>query len=406
MAPRRFLLLTNIPPCDVDAGGLVINKLCRLFEPGSLACFAVMEPYWVQHAAIPPDLEWMPFHGEADARRPFGGAPAKVAARGLDWWQSSRATRLVRRAAQFGRSFGVDAIWCHLAGEMMYRLAVPLAAHLNIPLYTQVLDPPELWFGFDRVPPSSQRRLQKAFTRTLNASVALAAISDPMRDEYSPHVRGPSFTLPPGIDASLSVDIPRHTFRNDELVIGVSGNLHQAAAWSSLLGALQSNGWRVAGRDVRIRVLSRSLPILTSEPANIDFRGWRSQHETIRLLAETDVLYCPSWFEAESLSAARLSFPSKLAPYFAAGRPVLFHGPPDSAGGRFIAEHKAGLCCTSLDHTDIIRTLGDLMSDDSHVDVLASNARNAFHSHLTTDTMQSRFHEFLGIGGRTSAHRP
>lgn len=397
---KKVLLLTNIPPCTVDAGGLTLEQLCRFFPRDSLACFAVVHPYWLPRITIAPDLADMPLHCEPEP--PFH-VPARALRRFssilLEGHSFLRIRQLVRRAVSFGRTVGAEILWCHLAGQTMIRMALPASRALDIPLLSQVFDPPDFWFRIENVPNLSRAFLANAFRRTLQASLSVSAISWDMAEEYRQAYGARTVTVLPGHDRRLAHTPVQKMRSDDEMIIGVAGNLHDRMVWDSFIAALQSSDWSTSGRKVRIRLLGRSAPFDTSGRVVVEFLGWQpTQEDAIRLLAETDVLYCPFWFDESYDAEARLSFPSKLTTYLAAGRPILFHGPEHAPVARFLREQQAALCCTSLEAADILDALGRIASDAVLYAKLAANGRAAFERHLTTEIMRASFAEFLGIG--------
>ncbi len=132
-----------------------------------------------------------------------------------------------------------------------------------------------------------------------------------------------------------------------EVCIGTAGQSYASREWAALLAALDSADWRIAGQQVKVRLIGRDVLFYASAKSFIEYLGWRPQDEAIGLLAETDVLYCPYLFDNSST-------------YLAAQRPVLVHGPKYSETARLIAKHNAGECCESLDSRDIIRDLTSL----------------------------------------------
>ena len=129
----------------------------------------------------------------------------------------------------------------------------------------------------------------------------------------------------------------------------------------------------------------------------VTLRQGFDHYRQCKLLSEADLLYCPYWFDPVFETEARLSFASKLTTYFAAGRPVLFHGPDYAAPAAFLKENDAGFICNSNNQPRIIDALNTLAADEELCFRLASNARLAFDKHLTLDTLRSKFAEFLGV---------
>ena len=213
-------------------------------------------------------------------------------------------------------------------------------------------------------------------------------------------MRVPTVPLLPSLDPSAARPIRVHPGRGDKgFTIGMAGQIYAEREWDALVKALETNGWRIAGRDVTIRHIGRPVDVRVEWADRIEECGWQSQEETIRLLSETDLAYCPYWFDPAFEEAARLSFPSKLTTYFAAGVPVLFHGPEYASPARFIREHQAGLCCHSVDSDEIVKVLVDLIESPSINKTIAENGRRAFEEYLTTTALRRSFMRFLDIPG-------
>jgi hypothetical protein len=128
---------------------------------------------------------------------------------------------------------------------------------------------------------------------------------------------------------------------------------------------------------------------------NVEYLGWHSQEETIKLLSEVDVLYCPYWFDPAFYDESRLSFPSKLTTYLAAGRPVFFHGPEYASPAEFLKARNAAECCFSLDSAAIIASLTKLAVDETYYQQTAQNGHKAFMDCLTMPALKKNFLEFL-----------
>ena len=128
---------------------------------------------------------------------------------------------------------------------------------------------------------------------------------------------------------------------------------------------------------------------------NIEFLGWRSQEETLNIFANSDLLYCPYWFDPAYEVEARLSFPSKLTTYLASGRPVLFHGPAFASPALFLEQNKAAFFCYALDGKIIIEKLNEIITDGELYRLISRNGRLAFDRFLTTDCMRQAFDQLL-----------
>ena len=397
----RVLFLTDVPPCSNYTAGIVLEQLCTFLPAGSVACFSAV------HKSVHPDI--------SDA---MASSQMRLEVRPRDSWHllpgrlgdlvslvmepvtaCTHVRRIARKAIAFGRDFGADRVLCMLEGQTLIRLAVPVAQALKVPLYTQVLDPPGWWLRENRVDPINRRVILRLFARALHSSTACAAVSPAMAEEYTRRWGVRTVPVIPGLPGELALRPADRPNGGAEVTLGLAGQLYASREWDALMRALSSSNWLLAGRPVRIILLGRYVSLYSERPASVHYMGWRSQREAIELLSHADVLYCPYWFNPAFEEEARLCFPSKLASYFAAGRPVLFHGPEYAYPSRFIKEHEAGACCHSLEPEEILHDLEGLLGDEDSYAAFARNGRVAFDKFLTTAAMRRDFLGFLDLEG-------
>ncbi len=399
----KVLLLTDMPPCTNFTAGIVLDQLCRMLPKGSVACFAV--PFAEVVPKFSPDLQDMPIKYHVRPREAWNLAlPRRLQKVGsaisllMETYNGCfKLGRIVSRAASFGREFGADVVWCVLEGQTMIRLAVPVARALGVPLLTEVWDPPQWWMRANRVDRISSRRILGAFARAIRESAACATASPAMAERYNRDYGTRTVPFLPSLDQRMALPPAEEVHPGSELVVAMGGQLYAENEWRALLKALNSVGWRICGRDVRLRLLGQAAYLTADGAARIEFLGWHGQEGAVKLLSEADVLYCAYWFDPLFRTEAELSFPSKLTTYLAAGRPVLFHGPPYASPARFIEEHKAGLCCYSLEPEQILRKLTELVSDQALYARTTRAGREAFDEYLTMDKLRESFARFLSL---------
>lgn len=394
----KVLLLTDIPPCGNLTAGLALDQLCRMRPAGSIACFAVVNPHL--EARLSPDLEGVSVeYRDKPPETPFRPFPGRLGGLAAFVAECYRALvpvrRIAKEAVRFGRKEGVDAVWCVLQGQTMIRLAIPVATGLGVPLLSWVWDPPGWWMREYGVDSLTAARVVRRFDDVLRRSSALGAASWAMAEEYSRRYGVRAVAVVPGLDSGWAVPPASGMIPGNDLVIGVAGQLYASDEWSALLRALGTAGWRVAGRDVRIRLLGRQANLSAAGEARVEFLGWAPQQEAIRILAGSDILYCPYWFSPRFEAEARLCFPSKVTTYLAAGRPILFHGPSYASPSRFLEEHAAAIFCRSLDEGEILKTIARLATDPAVYGQLASNGHRAFFERLTLEKTRESFSDFL-----------
>ena len=198
-------------------------------------------------------------------------------------------------------------------------------------------------------------------------------------------------------DATLSAPAAQALRNRDEVVIGMAGQFYANEEWFQLITALNYVGWKVAGRRVRLKVLGHQEPSGEIPPGHLDFVGWKPQIEAIRILSqETDLLYCPYPFSPAMGEVSRLSFPSKLPLYFAAGRPVLMHGPRYSSPARYLLETGAGVLCLDLDPPAVYNALQRMVEDRDLYQTTAEKGHDAFLRDFSHARMNKSVSEFLG----------
>lgn len=396
----KILLLSDIPPCKDYTGGLFLDQLCRLLPEGSLACFATVNPHL--HARLSPDLDWIPIEyyekPNEMAGRPLPRQLGGISAFAQESYHTLVKNRkIVKRAVEFGRRFGADTIWCLLEGQTMMQTALPIAEGLGARLRTQVMDPPYFWLREHRLDRVSAARILRRFDQALRASVTCAAASWAMAEQYQLDYGTRAVPVVPGFDLKRALPPSTALGSGSEFSIGLAGQTYAIKEWQALIRALSSVDWRIHGRDVKIRLLGRETQLRTDSRMRVEFLGWNSQAETLRILSETDVLYCPYWFDPKFEVDARLCFPAKLTTYFAAGRPVLFHGPEYASPARFLCENDAGSLCHSLEPSEIIAALDRLASDADYYARLTLNGRAALESHLSLASLRRNFARFLDV---------
>jgi len=119
-------------------------------------------------------------------------------------------------------------------------------------------------------------------------------------------------------------------------------------------------------------------------PASIDFHllPFASEEVINAELATAHAAYLPLPFGPDTSDFSRFSLSTKMVTYLASETPILFHGPPDSAAGRYLSHNQAALCATSNNSQEILRLLNEL-----HSDPLLSNT-------LTTKALDSARRDF------------
>jgi len=396
----KLLLFSDIPPSQNYSGGLVLKQLCEFLPEGSLSSVIVMNPDL--NPDIPPNMEWIPMKkivkprdnwGTISRRRIIGETTSIV----METYNSIfRENEIIRSTVDAAREFNADAIWFIVEGHSMIRMEYKIAKALRIPVFTLVWDPPGWWLRENRVNRFTKKKTLERFNDLLRLSKRTATASWAMADQYR-DIGANTIPLLASLDKDLAYEPAMQPWDRDEFIITIAGQTYATTEWESLLKALENLQWRINGKKIILRILSRYATMRANSASQIEFLGWRSQAETIDLLSTSDILFCPYWFNPEFATEARLSFPSKLTSYFASGRPLFFLGPPYSSPAILIEQQKVGLGCYSLNISDIASGILRLANDQKLYSSITSNASSFFHQNLTNEVLRSNFFEFLGL---------
>jgi hypothetical protein len=107
------------------------------------------------------------------------------------------------------------------------------------------------------------------------------------------------------------------------------------------------------------------------------------------LKAELDassILYLPIKFSVPDFYLYSLS--TKMVGYLGGRGAILYHGPADSAAANLLAKTYAAMCCYTLNASDLVLSIKELLADKSKI---SGNAKKLASSAFNLKTMQSRF---------------
>lgn len=396
----KVLLLTDIPPCKNFTAGLVLDQLCRFFPAGHIACFAMIDPYI--ESKLSPDLAWIPIaYTKKRNERAFRPLPGRLS-EPIAWAMEALrrryvVPRLIEQAIQFGREQNIGLLWVVLQGQTSAQMAVAVAKGLNVPLVTMVWDPLKWWLIARRIDKSNQALALADFDHALKYSRACMTASWAMAREYESRYQTASIPVIASHPAS-SAQTPDLTQSpaSQTIKLGMAGQFYSGAEWKELLRALNAHAWQIAGRNVEITVLGAARPPGPAPRGRVHYLGWQNQPDAIKILSELDVLYCPYPFSTEMEETARLSFPSKVVLYLAAGRPILFHGPKLSSPAEYLRRKNAGYIVSVLEADALYDALCALATQPSLYRSLGENAQTAFRADFTIETMRSNFEQAIG----------
>ena len=396
----RVLLVSPVAPVPAGVGGVFLRDLCLTY-PADRLSFAILPG--IGDSPWPPPLDNAPrMMLDVVPERGFNrwGRRVQSSTRGAfdRYVQIKHLPRLVDRVVEFAEHSKPELVWIPLAGPTMINIAAELREELGVPMVTTVWDPPDYALShYWGITGRSLDRVLDNFGDAVRASVRCGVASQEMKEHYESQYGTPCVPMIHGMPASEWIAPTGMRSPNEPFVIGYAGSLYARDEWDALMHALGQAGWRVGGRPVVIRVLSTAVDLRATGPARVEFLGWHSTTDALRMLAECDVCYVPYWFGAEFRSAVELSFPNKVSLYLASGRPIFFHGPRESTPASFLERWPVGVAAHSLEPNEILRVLTTAALDADFHAKAAEAIPDVLRKELGLHVFRERFAELLGV---------
>ncbi|MDD5544831.1 MAG: glycosyltransferase [Acidobacteriia bacterium] len=396
----KFLLLSGTPPGPQGVGGIILQELCRLYPDGKLAASLLVPPGWKQ--TLPEDLAHLPVQWGTTQFEHLGqvrfGKAGKLGAWILKQNRfKSHVHTLLEETCEFARNQNIEKILAVLDGPTSISMAAPLAEKLKLPLITLVWDDVRQLVKSTLLDRWTGRRMVEGCEQALRLSERCAIISEPMKRHYEKNYNVSGTILRLGLAPAFLQPPTTHPHEGDVVRIGYAGSMNADDAFQALLRALDTRRWKLAGKNVILRLLGPRFDMRASQPVGMEFLGWRSLEDTIQALAETDVTYLPQPFDRHYVELTTLSFPTKLTTYLAAGRPILLHTPAGSSLEEFHRDCPLGVWCDSLEEKALAGKLEELLTDSNLYSQAAAWGRAALEREFTAEVFRSRVAALLGV---------
>ena len=397
----KVLLLTDVPPCKEFSGALLTYHLCKTIPPENIVCAAVRNND-LSYVNTSDDLTIETRYFTKPRENTFWFLNGKI-------WPLTycfelyneffKIPGLAQQIIEFGREKKIDRIWCILQGQTMIRLTNLVSNQLKVPLLTQVWDHPIWWMGNNKIDTFSSKRIISLYKQAISTSACCGAASFAMADQIIEHHHVPSLPLVsclPITYARNASSFPREN--NKTITIGFSGQTYADQAINALYASLEALDWEISGKIAKLRSLGYNFSLGGHRKRNIEYLGYRDQKETIDLLSECDLLFCPYITDPAYTLVAQTSFPAKLTTYLATGVPVLFVGTMDSSPAKFLRENNAGFICSEPNYEKLVEMIQQIFSSRETYELVAKNGLAAFHKYLTNENQAKLFSDFLRHG--------
>jgi len=397
MSVPRLLALTAQHPGHPGTGGILTADVLRHYPQNRVASYA-FHPF----GPMNDEFQWLPSAmGKGMPERGISRSPtravriATLPLRYLAWQRQVR--RLVRDAVRLGREHRVEMVWATVDFSTNMLFTRRVAEGLGVPLVVCVWDPPEYYMHRDGVDRPLRKWVMREFGRMLRMAQACGTASPEMAEAYQGRYGVRCVPMRHGL--------PRRVWRApkaapsspDRLTIAVAGSIYAKREFTALLEALHGCSWRVAGRDVTVRVLGGQVELKLSFPVRLEYLGRLPYDQTTAAVNECDIGYVPYWFDPAYREAVQMSFPGKITACLSAGVPILFHGPVDSTPANFLKQYPAGVCCHSLEPDAIIGSLEGFLAEPQQYGAATAVGREVVEQALNLRQYVRAFAELAGI---------
>ena len=127
----------------------------------------------------------------------------------------------------------------------------------------------------------------------------------------------------------------------------------------------------------------------------VEYMGWKPYAELPPVLNMGWLLLCTASFAEAYAPFSLSSVQTKLTDYMAAGRPLLYVGPPDGASGQFVEEQDCGFTIGNGNPADIAEGLQAIARMPTQYQRKAQNGLKAASTTFSKGVVQQRLYAFL-----------
>ena len=305
--------------------------------------------------------------------------------------------QLVDRVVQVGKRQEADLLWSPLHSPSTIRVARAAAELLGVPLVTTVWDPPAYVLRDYRQDRLTVERLLSAFDDAVRGSRCCGTASYAMKRRYEERYGTRCVQMTYGQRRGAEVFPSQTRPASERIAVGFVGHLYAEDCWDAFVAALAGRNWKIAGREVVLKVMGSGFRQTGFQPLNVELFGWRSLAEAGRMIAELDVAYLPYWFDDAYREVVQLSFPSKMATYVAGRVPVFYHGPAESSISQFLEKYPVGVGCHTVAPESIADELESMLTRPEVLARAREACDDAYREELSVDVFRSRFAQLLDI---------
>jgi hypothetical protein len=393
----RLLVLTGSPPGN-DGVGAILQRQILEEVPRELLRIVTITQRGLNHKPIANNKwvdanltrryehAWRPINGI------LGDVASSVAHKALF---QPHLKKLITECVRHGREHHSEALLAVLESPTVIFIADKIARRLGIPLYCFVMDGPQLHshdFGYGG---RLRKRLLSAFDSCMNYATRIGTAGEAMQQAYRQAYGKECSILRQGVQYSPVDQFPDPPRPDEPLRIGFAGSLTARDAFTSLIADLDRRCWKLAGREVILRIVGAHLKLVPTGPQHIEYFGWRSVPEMLDLMQACHFLYMPQPFSGHLQEFAELSFPNKLCTYVPARRPIMLHGPANASLHSFYRQYPCGPQSGDQSGEALLEQTEHAIRDQALYYVYQTTVDSAFKDQLNLERLRNQSNLFL-----------
>jgi len=384
VANQKILVMSGIVPGDDGVGAILLKQILELLPRDQLKIITFKKqgsPVEKAKRSCWSDLQLNRRY--EPAYKPVNGLVGEaISFMAHVLFGLPHLNRLKRACIQAGEDFACTAVFAVMDNPTVIRIATSVSKRLEVPLFSFVMDGPMLEARNYFYGPCLTRGLIRSFDEAMHHSEQLAVAGETMQLEYDKRYGKTSIIFRQGVPDFPDASPASESSPSEILRIGFAGSMTARDTYEHLIAELDRRSWQLGGKQIVLRIIGAHLKLVPTGPQNIEYFGWRSIPEMIKLTAECDFLYLPQSFEPSLREFTELSFPNKLCTYLPARRPILLHTPVYGSLNQFFQEFSCGPVSNTLHAEDILKSVEHLMECSSAVTEHQQAIESAFSYRL------------------------
>lgn len=370
---KKIMFLCDTLPSQSNTAGNVLSRLSSVFNNFDccFVCITSLSKEEMSDTSI--DHEKILWLSKAPERLPKALNRVRICKIFLQlflvWFNILKAKIKSKEVLTFASKNNVDIVIVTLQGQNLINFSLELLSRRDLRFVPIIWDDIKWWLVNHEIRGPAALIVEGRYEKLLTRANSVLGASQLMSQELALTLGVPSLPLYLGVYEPTTKLAGRlassHSESSDkkQFNIGFAGQIYADPTIRKFLSIIEAAGGSINNYKIGFDVYGDGGSAYAKQFFFVDHCGWKHPQDLTGLLMQYDLLYLPYCFDAELSTAMRRSFPSKLAVYFAAGVPVLYHGPADTAVAKYLMEHEAGWVCDSPVASDLFRLMKLIVKD-------------------------------------------